>query len=53
MAPAGRRDSFEPGRDIDSIAHEVAVAFLDDVAKVNADAVFDAPFGRDARRCGR
>ena len=37
---------FQPGRDVDPVAHEVAVLFLDDVAKMNADAKLDTPFGR-------
>ena len=41
------RDAFEPGGDIDAVAHEVAVALLDDVADVNADAKLDALVGRD------
>ena len=39
---------FEPGRDVHAVAHEVAVRFLDDVAKMNADAKLDATFGRQA-----
>jgi hypothetical protein len=38
---------FQPGRDIHAIAHEVAVRFLDDVAKMNADAKLDTAFGRE------
>ena len=44
---AGFGDSFEPGGDIDPVAHEVAVALLDHVAKVDADPKFDALVGRD------
>ena len=39
---------FEPGSDVHAVAHEVAVGFLDDVAKMNADAKLDATFGRQA-----
>ena len=42
----GPRDSFEPGRDVNSVAHEVAVALLDDVAHVNPDAELDPPILR-------
>ena len=45
---AGRSDSLEPRGDIDPVAHEIAVALLDDVAEMNADAELDAPFGRQA-----
>src|SRR5580704_4771846 len=38
---AGRSDPFEPGRDIDAVAHQIAVAFLDDVAEMNADPELD------------
>ena len=37
---------FEPGGDVHAVAHEIAVGFLDDVAKMNADAKLDATFGR-------
>ena len=36
---------FEPGGDVDAVAHEVAVGLLDHVAKMNADAKLDTPFG--------
>ena len=45
---AGFADAFEPRRDIDAVAHQVAVALLDDVAQMNADAEFDAFFRRHA-----
>jgi hypothetical protein len=35
-----------PPGDIHTVAHQVAVALLDDVAEVNADAKFDAALGR-------
>ena len=41
-------DAFEPCRDIDAVAHEVAVALLDHVADMNADAENDAPVLRQA-----
>src|ERR1700731_3771366 len=45
--PAGLRDAFEPRRNIDSISENIAV-LDDDVADVNPDADFDAPFIRNA-----
>ncbi len=39
---------FNTRRDIDAVAHQVAVAFLDHVAKVDANPEFDAPVGRQA-----
>ena len=39
---------FQPRGDIDAVAHQVAVALLDDVAEMNADAKLDAPVGRHA-----
>ena len=33
--------------DIDAVAHQIAVALLDHVAQMDADAKFDAPVGRD------
>ena len=44
----GLGDAFEPRGDIDAVAHQIAVALLDNVAEVNADAKLDAPFGRHA-----
>ncbi len=41
-------NAIEPRGDIDAVAHEVAVALLDDVAGVNADAELDAPVLRHA-----
>ena len=46
-------DAFQPGRDIHPVAHEVAVALLDDVAQVDADAELDALVRRQAARCAR
>jgi hypothetical protein len=44
---AGRGHALEPSGDVDSIAHQVPVAFLDNVAEMDADAKFDALVGRD------
>ena len=40
-------DAFEPCGDIDAVAHEIAVAFLDHVAEMDADTKFDALVRRD------
>ena len=40
---AGLGDALNPRRDIDAVAHEIAVGLLDDVAQMNANAEFDAP----------
>ena len=42
------RDALEPRGDIDAVAHQIAVALLDDVAEMNADAELDAALGRQA-----
>ena len=34
--------------DIDAVAHQIAVALLDDIAQMNADAELDAALGRQA-----
>ena len=39
-------DAFESRGDIDAVAHQVAVALLDDVAEMDADAKLDAPLRR-------
>jgi hypothetical protein len=39
-------DALKPRGDIHPVAHEIAVALLDDVADMDADAKLDAPFGR-------
>ena len=44
--PPGSAKRFEPRRDIDPVAEDVAV-LDDDVALVDADAELDAPLGRD------
>ena len=41
------RDALKPRGDIDAVAHEVAIALLDDIAQMNTDAKFDALVGRD------
>ena len=46
---AGPCNSLEPRGDIDALAHEVAVALLDDVAEVDANAEFDPAVRRHAR----
>jgi hypothetical protein len=46
---AGSGDAFQARGDIDAIAHQIAVAFLDHVAEMNADAKLDAPFRRQTR----
>src|SRR5580698_441109 len=46
---AGLGETFEPGGDVDPVAHKVTVRFLDHVAQVNSDAKLDALIGRDAR----
>ena len=45
---AGLGDPFQPRGDVDAVAHQIAVALLDDVAEMNADAEFDAAIGRHA-----
>jgi hypothetical protein len=42
-------NAFETRRNIDAIAHKIAVGFLGHVAKVNADAEVDTALGREAR----
>ena len=43
----GQRDPFEARRDIETVAREVAVALLNDIAEMDADPKFDALVGRD------
>ncbi len=45
---AGLGDALKPRGDIDAVAHQIAVALLDDVAEMNADPEFDAALGRQA-----
>jgi hypothetical protein len=40
------RDALEPGGNIDAVAHQIAVALLNHVADVNADAKFDPALSR-------
>ena len=40
-------DALQQRRDIDAVAHQVAVGFLNNVADMNADAKFDSFVGRD------
>jgi hypothetical protein len=35
-------DTLQPRRDVNAVAHQVAVALLDDIAQVNADPEDDA-----------
>ena len=41
-------DAFQSRGDVDAIAHQVAVALLDDIAQVDADAKLNAALGRQA-----
>src|SRR5215469_2126555 len=41
-------NALQARRNIDAVAHQVAVAFLDNIAEMNADAKFDAPLWRQA-----
>ena len=43
------RNALKPRGDIVAVAHQVAVALLNDVADVNPDAEFDSPVLRHAR----
>src|SRR5215469_9648270 len=45
---AGSSDTFEPRRDIDAVAHKIAVALFDNVAEMDADAEFDTALRRHA-----
>ncbi len=45
---AGFANPFQSRGDVDAVAHEVAIALLDHVAKMNADAILDALFRRKA-----
>jgi hypothetical protein len=44
----GLGDAFQARGDIDAIAHQVAVALLDHIAKMDADAELDTALGREA-----
>src|SRR5580658_734073 len=41
-------DTLQSRGDIDAVAHQIAVALLDDIAEVDADAEFDAALGWNA-----
>ena len=43
QAEATSGDALEAGGDVHAIAHEIAIAFLDDIAQMDADAKHDAP----------
>ena len=45
---AGLGYAFQPRGDIDAIAHQIAVGFLDDVAQMNAHSELDAALRRQA-----
>ena len=45
--PSGLGDALQPRGDIDAVAHQIAVALLDHVAEMDADAKFDALVRRD------
>ena len=45
---AGRRDALQTRGDVDAVAHQVAVAFLDDIAQMDADPELDAAVLRHA-----
>jgi hypothetical protein len=45
---AGFGDAFQSRGDIDAVAHQIAVALLDHIANMNADAELDAALGRKA-----
>ena len=46
--PTRLANPFQPGGDVHTVAHEIAVTLLDDVAKMNADAKLDPTFRRKA-----
>ena len=46
--PARLGDAFQSRRDIDAVAHQIAVALLDHVAEMNADPELDAAIRRQA-----
>ena len=45
---AGLDDALKTRGDVDAIAHQIAVALLDDVAEMNTDSKLDAALGRHA-----
>jgi hypothetical protein len=42
---AGFGDAFQSRGDVDTVAHQVAVALLDHIAEMDTDAEFDTPLG--------
>ena len=46
--PRRERSVVKPRSDVDAVAHEVAVALLDDIAEMNANPELDALLGRHA-----
>jgi hypothetical protein len=44
-----RPEAPESRGDVDAVAHQIAVAFLDHVAQMNADVELDAALGRQPR----
>jgi hypothetical protein len=42
----GHGDALKPGGDVDAVAHQIAVAFLDHVAQMNSDPELDPALGR-------
>ncbi len=44
----GLSHPLQPRGDVDAVAHEIAVALLDDIADMDADTEFDSPLGRHA-----
>jgi hypothetical protein len=46
--PARLANPLQPGRDVDAVAHQIAIRLLDNVAKMNADAKLDATFRRQS-----
>ena len=46
---AGCANALQPRGDVDALSHKVAVALLDNVTQVNADAKFDLLFECDTR----
>jgi hypothetical protein len=43
---AGLGDPLQPCGDIDAVAHQIAISFLDDVSEMKADTELDAALGR-------
>ena len=45
---AGIGDGLQSRNNVDAVVHQIAVALLNDVAKMDANAKFDPPFGLHA-----